>query len=130
MYKERLFGRELLVINTLCAAGHPMTVQDMVDAHHRVSQSTIQSVVRKLLEKGLLQVTGVTHCSNVLARTFDVTEEARKEVIQYILEEYQQIRSVISVSEAIMAMIKSEENPKKRKQLLQEVSKIIDRMQQ
>ena len=108
MYKERLFGQELLVLNTLCRTEQPMTSLDIVCENRGLSQSTVQATLRNLLKKELVMVNGTVHSSNVLARTFTATDAARQEVLLHFVEEYGQIACIIPVSEAIFVLIRSE----------------------
>lgn len=121
MYKERLSGRERQILNTICGADHPLITQDIIERNERLSQSTVQTVVRGLINRGLLKVVGAKYSTNVLAREFSKTEKAVEEVLLYVMEEYQQVRNVISVREYVMALIEAEEDESKRKQLVEEL---------
>lgn len=126
MYVERLSERERLILNMLCEASCPMVSQDLIEKNKKLSQSTVQATFRKLLNRGLIEVAGVTHSGNVLARTFVVTEKARDEVLSYVMEEYQQIRYILPVGEYIMALIKAETDLVKQRQLIQDVKELIE----
>ena len=54
-----------------------------------------------------------------------VTEKAKEEVLLHVVEEYQQIRDILSVSEYIMALIKAETDREKQRQLIQAVNELI-----
>ena len=127
MYVERLSGRERLILNTLCSAGCPMITQDISEENKYLSQSTVQATIRKLLNRGLIEVAGVTHSGNVLARAYVVTEKAKAEILLYVIEEYQQIRDILSVSEYIMALIKAETDREKQRQLIRDVKELIQK---
>lgn len=126
MYKERLFGKELLVLNTLCSKGEPMTSLDIVCANPGLSQSTVQTTLRKLLEKKLVMVCGTVHSSNVMARTFVVTDAAREEVLLHFVESYGQIKRIVPVQKAIIALVGAETDKIKQKELLSFLHGIID----
>ena len=63
-------------------------------------------------------VKGTVHSSNVLARTFTVTDAARQEVLLHFVEEYGQIACIIPVCDAIFALISSEKDKDKQKELI------------
>ena len=125
MYKERLSGRERQILNTICGADHPLITQDIIERNGRLSQSTVQTVVRDLTNRGLLKVVGAKYSTNVLAREFSKTEKAVEEVLLYVMEEYKQVRNVISVREYVMALIEAEEDESKRKQLVEELYELL-----
>ena len=56
-----------------------------------------------------------------------VTEKAKEEVLLYVIEEYLQIRDILSVSEYIMALIKAETDREKQRQLIQDVKELIQK---
>lgn len=129
MYTERLSGRERLILNILYAAKRPMTARDIIQENKGLSQSTVQTTFRRLLERGLVKVAGITHSGNVLVRQYVVAEAAEKEVLLYIMEEYQQIRDIISVSEYIMLLIQEENDESKQKQLIQDLNDLIQKIE-
>ena len=108
-------------MNTICGADHPLITQDIIERNERLSQSTVQTVVRDLTNRGLLKVVGAKYSTNVLAREFSTTDKAVEEVLLYVMEEYKQVRNVISVREYFMALIEAEEDKSKRKQLVEEL---------
>lgn len=128
MYKERLSARERLILNTICGADHPLITRDIIGKNEKLSQSTVQLVVRELSDRGLIKESGVKHSGNVLAREYIATEKASEEVLLYVVEEYQQIRNVISITEYIMALIEAEKDDNRRKQLVEEVRELIQEL--
>ena len=52
--------RELDILNILWNSGVPMTSSDIVNAGRGLSQSTVQAVLRKLLNANLVKVSGIT----------------------------------------------------------------------
>lgn len=126
MYVERLSERERLILNMLCEASYPMMSQDLIEKNKKLSQSTVQATFRRLLNRGLVEVTGVAHSGNVLARTYVATEKAKEEVLLYVMEEYQQIRDILSIGEYIMALIRAETDLEKQRQLVRDVNNMIE----
>ena len=127
MYVERLSERERLILNMLCEASCPMMSQDLIEKNKKLSQSTVQATFRRLLNRGLIEVAGVTHSGNVLARTYVATEKAKAEVLLYVMEEYQQIRDILSIGEYIMALIRAETDIEKQRQLVRDVNNMIEK---
>lgn len=127
MYVERLSERERTILNMLCAAARPMISQDIIAENKKLSQSTVQATFRRLLGRGLIEVAEIAHSGNVLSRAYMVTEKAKEEVLLYVIEEYLQIRDILSVSEYIMALIKAETDREKQRQLIQDVKELIQK---
>lgn len=125
MYVERLSERERTVLNILCEADRPMMAQDIIAENKRLSQSTVQVTFRRLLSRGLIEVAEIGYSGRVLSRAYMVTEKAKEEVLLHVVEEYQQIRDILSVSEYIMALIKAETDREKQRQLIQAVNELI-----
>lgn len=127
MYVERLSERERTILNMLCEADRPMMALDIIAENKTLSQSTVQVTFRRLLGRGLIEVAEISHSGNVLSRAYVVTEKAKEEVLLYVIEEYQQIRDILSVSEYIMALIKAETDREKQRQLIQDVKELIQK---
>ena len=125
MYVERLSERERTVLNILCEADRPMMAQDIIAENKRLSQSTVRVTFRRLLSRGLIEVAEIGYSGRVLSRAYMVTEKAKEEVLLHVVEEYQQIRDILSVSEYIMALIKAETDREKQRQLIQAVNELI-----
>ena len=114
MLSSRLYAREIQILNTLFSSDHPMTAQDIVRENPGLSQSTVQTIVRKLCNSGLIEVVEMVHSGNVLARAFKGTEKAKQEALMYMLDEYQKISGVVSISELIKAFMEDETDIQKR----------------
>lgn len=121
MSGARLSVREIQIINTLFSSDIPMTSLDIVMKNPGLSQSTIQAILRKLLNNGLVEVVNKVHSGNVLARAFRGTEKAKEEVLMYMVDEYQKISGVLSISELAEAMMGEETDIQKRIIFLKEV---------
>lgn len=125
MYVERLSERERTILNMLCEADRPMMALDIIAENKTLSQSTVQVTFRRLLSRGLIEVAEIGYSGHVLSRAYMVTEKAKEEVMLHVIEEYQQIRDILSVSQYIMALIKAETDREKQRQLIQAVNELI-----
>ena len=125
MLSSRLYAREIQILNTLFSSDHPMTAQDIVRENPGLSQSTVQTIVRKLCNSGLIEVVEMVHSGNVLARAFKGTEKAKQEALMYMLDEYQKISGVVSISELIKAFMEDETDIQKRIDFLEEVISMV-----
>lgn len=125
MLSSRLYAREIQILNTLFSSDHPMTAQDIVRENPGLSQSTVQAIVRKLCNSGLVEVVEMVQSGNVQARAFKGTEKAKQEALMYILDEYQKISGILSIAEVADAMLATETDDQKRINILREVIRIV-----
>lgn len=87
--------RDFDVLNSLFAAGRPLTSSEIVDSRQGLTQSTALTILRKLAEQGLVAVTGVTHSGKVLSRQYTPTEKARESVEAFYLETFRATRYIL-----------------------------------
>lgn len=117
----RLNPRELDVLNILWKSDEPMTSTDIVNQQRGLTQSTVIAVLRKLLNDGLVEITGVTYSGKVLSRTYRATEESKNAIMDYFANDYASFKNVVSKSEMCAAILGVEQSPE---QLRDEVSKL------
>lgn len=96
--------RELEILNILWGSDKALTSMDIIEAGKGLSQSTVQAVLRKQLEGGLVEVDGVTHSGNVLSRTYRPTEKSKEVVLQQFVEQYKGISNIVGKDEVIKAL--------------------------
>ncbi len=99
-------ARDLDVLNVLYMSEEPMIATDIVNEGEGLTQSTVTTVLRKLLQEGLVEVVGVMHSGKVLSRTYRPTEESKEVLLKYFIEEYKKFKNVIKPSEMCAAIKK------------------------
>ena len=104
--------REMDVLSILWETEKALMATDIVNVRQDLTQSTVTAVLRKLLRKGLVEVAGVTQSGKVLSRTYRPTEASKKAVLDSLVEEYRNIKSVVTLEE-INAAIKTAEEADK-----------------
>ena len=72
------FEREIEILNIICRSGTSLTSADIIDAGNRLSQSTVQVVLRKLLAQGYIEVAEARYSGNVLSRAYQVTPKVKE----------------------------------------------------
>ena len=117
--------RELEILNILWNSDKAMTSADIVEEGNRLSQSTVQTVLRKLLKEELVLVDGVTHSGNVLSRTYRPAESSRDIITKQFVDNYSGISSIVSKESIIAAMLRMETDQKKRSRELENLKKMI-----
>lgn len=96
--------RELEILNILWGSDKALTSMDIVEVGKGLSQSTVQTVLRKLLKEGIVLVEGVTHSGNVLSRTYRPAELSKDLVLKQYVKQYQEISNIVSKDEIIKAL--------------------------
>lgn len=91
--------RELDVLNILHASDADMTSNDITCSLKGLTQSTVLTVLRKLLSEGLVEVAGTTHSGKVLSRTYRPTPAAKDAILEHFVQQYNSFRNVVSPEE-------------------------------
>ena len=98
--------REIEVLNILFGSEEALASIDIIERCNKLSQSTVQAVLRKLLQEGFVMVDSVKHSSNVLSRAYRPTEEAKEAIKQQYLSHYDSLRNIVPVNEIIQELMK------------------------
>lgn len=117
--------RELEILNILWNSEEPMTSSQIVNAGNVLSQSTVQTVLRKLLKAKLVEVTGVTYSGNVLSRTYKPSEASREVILQKFVDDYNGFRNIISKETLVAAMLKTDGSEKERASEIANLKKML-----
>ena len=117
---QKLNPRDYDVLNVLWKTEKPMTSTDIANEQKGLTQSTVMAVLRTLLRNNLVEVTGATYSGNVLSRTYRPTEESKKVIMDVFVDDYSNIRNIISKSDVCAAILEIEQNPD---QMMSEVAK-------
>lgn len=106
--------RELEILNILWNSEEPMTSSQIVNVGDMLSQSTVQTVLRKLLKAKLVEVTGVTYSGNVLSRTYKPSDASRDVILKKFVDDYNGFRNIISKETLVAAMLDTDCSAKER----------------
>ena len=117
--------RELDILNILWNSGVPMTSSDIVNAGRGLSQSTVQAVLRKLLNANLVKVSGITHSGNVLSRQYEPEASSKNIILHQFLEDFRNFSNIISKEELLTSIVKLSEDSEKRKNEIKELKKVL-----
>lgn len=106
---RKMNEREMEVLNVLFASGVAMTSSEIVNAGGDITQSTVQTVLRKLLKDRLVEVTGVTYSGNVLSRTYVATDAAKVALLEDFKYRYKRIKGFMSPKELVKYLNQEED---------------------
>ncbi len=93
--------RELDVLNILWKDREPMTATNIVEADitKSLTQSTVITVLRRLVKDELVEVMGVARSGKVLSRTYSPTEKSREAVLNNFVDMYKMVKNVVTLDE-------------------------------
>lgn len=117
--------RELDILNILWNSGVPMTSSDIVNAGNGLSQSTVQAVLRKLLNANLVKVSGITHSGNVLSRQYEPEASSKDIILHQFLEDYRNFSNIISKEELLTSIVKLSDDTEIRKSEIKELKRVL-----
>lgn len=117
--------RELEILNILWNSEEPMTSSQIVNVGDMLSQSTVQTVLRKLLKAKLVEVTGVTYSGNVLSRTYKPSETSRDVILQKFVDDYNGFRNIISKKTLLAAMLDTDASEKERAEEIESLKNML-----
>lgn len=96
--------RELEILNILWSTDQPMSSVDIM-RERRLSESTVMTVLRKLLNSELVKVVGTAYSGNVLCRTYRPTMASREVVLYQVLEFQESVKNIVNTDDIMSAMI-------------------------
>lgn len=91
---QKINPKELEILDILWDKDVPMTSKEVHEAEPDLVMSTIQSTLKKLLKKELVEVSGITYSGTVLTRTYVPT--ISKE--EFIVSQYNGLKTKKLVS--------------------------------
>ncbi|MCM1057017.1 MAG: hypothetical protein NC517_05345 [Firmicutes bacterium] len=92
------------MLNILWRENRPMTCSDIVAEKRELTQNTGTAVIRRLLDDGLIEVSGTTYCGRVLGRTYVPTPKSKEVLFQNFMELYDWFRDAIPPKELMERM--------------------------
>lgn len=96
--------RDLDVLNILWGTDEALTVNEIAARKSGLTQSTVTSQLRKLLEGGFVEVAQTVYSGRVLCRAYRPTEKSREAVLEHFMQEYKNIKNAISPAEIYQAI--------------------------
>jgi len=121
----QLNPRELDVLNILWKSKEPMMATDIVNAGDGLTQSTVTAVLRKLLQEGLVEVTGITHSGRVLSRIYRPTEASRDLILKDFTSTYNSFNNIISEAVICAAILTDNKSPEHTKAELLKLKELL-----
>ncbi|MDE5951599.1 MAG: hypothetical protein K2H12_08480 [Acetatifactor sp.] len=120
--------RELEILKILHSSDQALTITQIVNAREELTQSIVQTAIRRLLAAELIDVQGITYSGNVLSRRFGPTEKSREVIFQRFLDSYRDYKCIIGFRAAVEGMLEIEEDKAKRVEDIEALVKLLAEM--
>ena len=123
----QLNPRELDVLNILWKKrDEALTSTDIVNEQRGLTQSTVITVLRKLLNDNLVEVAGVTHSGKVLSRTYRPTKKSQNIILDNFISVYVNFIDIIPKSDLCTAILSVEQSPDQMRSEVSKLKEILD----
>jgi predicted transcriptional regulator len=124
-----LTEREMDIMRILWESEKPLVASEITKVDSSLSSNTVQSVLRKLLEKNFIEVADIVYSGTVLTRSYRPTISKKDLLIEQFLNQYISNNSNIPLPNLVATLLKHEKNEKdtieQLEQLLEERKKSL-----
>ena len=97
-----LTPKDIEVLNIMWGEKDAMLASD-IGSKNGLAPSTLGAVIRKLCTNGLIDVAGVSYLYKAPARTYRPLPKSKDEVIEYMLDEMDKVKNIVSLEELLEA---------------------------
>ncbi len=125
MAKKKEFAlsrRELDIMNVLWAEGKPLKASDFPDRKPELSINTVQSVLKKLLQRGFIEVAEIVQSGTVLSRSYAPVIKPEEYAVKYVMTEIFPFDKMVLGTGYLSALFESVENDE---MLMEELEQFI-----
>lgn len=120
--------RELEILKVLYSSDQALTITQIVNSRDELTQSIVQTAIRRLLAAELIDVQGIVYNGTVLSRRFGPTEKSREVIFQRFLDSYRDYKCIIGFRTAVEGMLEIEEDKAKRVEDIEVLVKLLTEM--
>ncbi len=113
MAKNKEFAlsrRELDIMNVLWAEGKPLKASDFPDRKPELSINTVQSVLKKLLQRGFIEVAEIVQSGTVLSRSYAPVIKPEEYAVKYVMSEIFPFDKMVLGTGYLSALFESVDN--------------------
>lgn len=117
-----LSKRELDIMNVLWAEGKPLKASDIPLRRPELSINTVQAVLKKLLQRGFIEVARIVQSGTVLSRSYSPVITPEEYAVKYVKSEIYPFDKILSNTGYLCALFDNAENDD---ELIEELEKFI-----
>ena len=112
---KKLTKKQVEIMKIFWASEHPLAASDILKLDESIN--TIRASIQSLLKADYIEVAGIEHRGNVLARTYT----SKIKIEEYIISNFAGINNKISKKSLVAQFIKNEEDEEVINELEQEL---------
>ena len=113
---KKLTKKQVEIMKIFWASEHPLAASDILKLDESMNINTIRASIQSLLKADYIEVAGIEHRGNVLARTYT----SKIKIEEYIISNFAGINNKISKKSLVAQFIKNEEDEEVINELEQE----------
>ena len=106
---KKLTKKQVEIMKIFWASEHPLAASDILKLDESMNINTIRASIQSLLKADYIEVAGIEHRGNVLARTYT----SKIKIEEYIISNFAGINNKISKKSLVAQFIKNEEDVQK-----------------
>ena len=114
---KKLTKKQVEIMKIFWASEHPLAASDILKLDESMNINTIRASIQSLLKADYIEVAGIEHRGNVLARTYT----SKIKIEEYIISNFAGINNKISKKSLVAQFIKNEEDEEVINELEQEL---------
>lgn len=108
--KFKITDREQGILNILWAAEKPLVASDIAKTDASLSINTVQAVLRKLLQKKLIQVADIVYSGTVLSRTYQPTISPNDFTLQQFVSQFEDAKKNLTIPDFVATLLEHEKD--------------------
>lgn len=125
-----LTGREMDIMKILWNSKKPLIASEITKKDESLSNNTVQSVLRKLMDKKYIEVADIVYSGTVLTRSYKPAVSKKDLIIEQFINQFNKNEDSIPIPSLVGTLLKHEKNEKetieKLEKILEERKKILD----
>lgn len=130
----QLTNREIDVLNILWSSKKPLLASEIAELGDSLSINTVQAILRKLLEKELIEVANIVYSGTVLSRNYQPTISSKDFILGKFVDQVDQFQKLdenITIPNIVAAFLEHEKNEEvvigELEKLLQERKNLLNK---
>jgi predicted transcriptional regulator len=108
--KFSLTEREKDIMKILWESNKPLIASDITKKNESLNTNTVQAVIRKLLDKGCIEVAEIVYSGTVLTRSYAPIISKRELLVQNFVNQLHKEKEEVPIPGLVATLLKHEKN--------------------
>lgn len=108
--KFNLTEREKDIMKILWESNKPLIASDITKKNESLNTNTVQAVIRKLLDKGCIEVAEIVYSGTVLTRSYAPIISKRELLVQNFVNQLHKEKEEVPIPKLVATLLKHEKN--------------------